>query len=412
MEMQTLSSDTLIVTNSKELYKCLKPENEGRKFDQKKFTMPLEGSFKFFGQDDKDDDDDSQKLTHQKMYQEAAVTFETDQVYGFYPNDHNTDRSFRNLNNQPCKSRIDELESFIRDSSNNDDVYIIIVNEGSIDPVEVRRCSPTHLKYNYFDPNDISNQVYSKYIYNEMVNTILGSNLVKTYFGGENNLESKSSNLFNDTSKAITPLILGWKGDRPVDWNLKGEKYPKLAEIDFYINFEENPILQSYFSPMAKSVKSSSNGWLGPGYFNQVYGGVHDRGIDSAGWSIEVFPNIKPFPYSGTEKFFAQPFTLEVLNFGQYNYLHTEETSSHATELHNAFRVMAFVRYESFRGKMIFFMCFYKFSLGFFIDNPNSTIDINLRSPISSLEFRLLDANRQIIPVDEDSILIVKLVSF
>lgn len=336
MEINFIPPNTLVVTNSKALFDVLKPDDLGyKRVDRQTFLMPPRKDFMFFGFDEEENGSN----TKLDMHTAAHNLFSNGElIYGFYPLDKDPEKKFTSFNNQPCASKCGKLETIIQNASNIEPIYIAVLNMGSLLPVEVYKCEGSHLKYNYLDVKDPSNAVFSNYIHTELGAVVLNSRLITSYFG-EDTLQASTHHhtIFHDPYSVISPLKISFRSKTNEGGDLM------LGGIDLFINFGKNQALQAYFTPLDDT---NVSGWLGPQYFNPLYTGFYVEPTDNS--IITVFLNTKRYPT--TESIFSQPFTLEVLNFGRYNYLHSTEVSTTVTDLHQASRVLAFLRYNADQG--------------------------------------------------------------
>ena len=320
MEMKYVGKNSIILTNSHALLQIIRPEIFFKKFEKSKFVFPDEEDFKFFSSD---------KILNSSVYEEGKKYFD-ENLYGFY----GSDDSF--FSSTSCLSNTSELESYLKDFSKQDPIFIAIINKKSVFPSETKKIlnTPTSQQFNYLDLSDSTNSLFTKMLICDFFEFIKRSVLVSTFFG---DIELRKVDSYLDPLTNYTPLIVGIK-------NRTENSY--IANFDLFLQF--NSLSYGfYFSPKV----FKKNEWIHVDYFKKFYPKLSETLSNDA---VQVFPNIKPFPVSGGG-FFSQPYFIKTLNFGENNFLDIckqKEGSNDITgDIRGAECLLAFLRYSASSGK-------------------------------------------------------------
>ena len=337
LEMKYLGFNTLVLTNSKALYSVLKPENTEERYNRHlSFPFPTEDSFTFFS-------NEGNNNLSSTSYQKAQELFKEEPFWGFYPPKQ---KNFTNT--IKCKSDVKEFENVLKDQSFDDPIFLLLVNTKSITPVEqgILFDSKTNGHFNYLDVDDPSNMMFTKSLFHELSNFITNSKLLKAHFGA---LEIKNKEKITDPLQAIAPLIL----------TFKGEHQAPLANVDIFFKCHNESAFFMYLTPHKNSPTDIE--WVSSPFLKKLY----PTSIETLQQgSIEILPNIKPFPQNPHQNRFEQPFMLTASNFGCLNYLDlNNESISYDGDTAGAKSVLAILNYTAVRGNAfrMTFVCIFFF---------------------------------------------------
>ena len=326
LEMNYLSPNTLVLTNSKALYSILRPASSDEQYNRLlNFPFPAEDSFKFFciGGNNK---------LSSSMYQEAKDMFKDEPFWGFYPPKQKV-----LFTPAKCKSETKEFENIIRDDSYDDPLLLLLINKKVNSPTEqeVLFESDSNLHFNYLDINDPSNIIFTKSLFDKLDTFIRNSKLLGAYFG---QLEIKNKEKVLDPMQTIMPLVIGFKG----------EHQGPLANVDIFFSARKQSAFLMYLTP-SKTDVSTSDEWVSSPFLKELYPESFEN---LSNGFIEIMPNIKPYPLNPHMNRFEQPFILTASNFGSLNYLDlNDKKTSYAGDSHGAKSVVAILNYSASQGR-------------------------------------------------------------
>ena len=325
LEMRFLSSNTLVLTNSKALYSILRPETSEEQYNRLlNFPFPTEDSFKFFSLGGNNNLSSS-------MYEKAKDMFKEEPFWGFYPPKQKV-----LFTPAKCKSETKEFENIIKDESYDEPLLLLLINKKVNSPTEqeVLFESESNGHFNYLDINDPSNIIFTKSLLDKLDTFITNSKLLGTYFG---QLEIKNKEKILDPMQTIMPLVIGFKG----------EHQAPLANVDIFFSAMKQSAFLMYLTP-SKSAASSVE-WVSSSFLKELYPESFEN---LSNGFIEMMPNIKPYPLNPHMNRFEQPFILTASNFGSLNYLDlNDKKTSYAGDSHGAKSVVAILNYSASQGR-------------------------------------------------------------
>ena len=327
LEMKYLTSNTLILTNSKALYSILKPESaEGQYNRHLNFPFPTEESFKFFSLGGNNNISSS-------IYEKAKDMFKDEPFWGFYPPKQ------KSLDTpSKCKSDTKEFETILKDASYDEPIFLLLINKTVDSPAEegVLFKSDMNGHFNYLDINDPSNVMFTKTFFDKLNTFVTNSKLLGTYFG---QLEIKNKEKILDPMQTIMPLVIGFKG----------EHQAPLANVDIYFSAVKQSAFLMYLTPFKNSVSNVK--WVSSSFLKELYPESFENLSNDL---IEIMPNVKPYPLNPHMNRFEQPFILTTSNFGSLNYLDlNNKETAYAGDTHGAKSVVAILNYSTSKGKEI-----------------------------------------------------------
>ena len=325
LEMNYLSPNTLVLTNSKALYSILRPASSDEQYNRLlNFPFPAEDSFKFFCIGGNNNLSSS-------MYQEAKDMFKDEPFWGFYP-----PKQKDLFTPAKCKSDTKEFENIIKDESYDEPLLLLLINKKANSPTEqeVLFESDSNEHFNYLDINDPSNIIFTKSLLNKLDTFITNSKLLGVYFG---RLEIKNKEKILDPLQTIMPLVVGFKDDHQAP----------LANVDIFFSAMKQNAFLLYLTPSKRDVSSVE--WVSSSVLNELYPESFEN---LSNGFIEIMANIKPYPLNPHMNRFEQPFILSASNFGSLNYLDLNDNKiSYTGDCHGAKSVVAILNYSASQGK-------------------------------------------------------------
>ena len=327
LEMNYLSPNTLVLTNSKALYSIVRPDSSEEQYNRHlNFPFPTEDSFKFFSLGGNNN-------LSSTMYQKAKEMFKDEPFWGFYPPKQKV-----LFTPAKCKSDTKEFENILKDESYDEPLLLLLINKRVDSPTEqeVLFQSDSNGHFNYLDINDSSNTIFTKTLFDKLNTFITNSKLLGTYFG---QLEIKNKEKILDSMQTIMPLVIG----------LKGEHQTPLANVDIYFSAMKQSAFLMYLTPSKTAVSNVE--WVSSTFLKELYPESFEN---LSNGFIEIMPNIKPYPLNPHMNRFEQPFILTASNFGSLNYLDlNDKKTSYVGDSHGAKSVVAILNYSAAQGKFL-----------------------------------------------------------